>query len=311
MDGAGLLPALVSIVQQERTPRSVTRILEIFLPSYMVHYSVVAQVELAMPDLMPAIQILMTTQKFPDCLKSFLQAAQDRITIKSNYDSGKYASTQACDNMKCGLLLRKSLFRRCSQCARRYYCSEKCQTVDWREAGHRAVCESLRTSKSDAASTRDRAFMRAVVHHGYESGRDLLFQRQILFMRENPTADFYCLYNFKCFPPTFSVFPLRDLPRTDPVWADCIERTRRSGGRMEVHLVHVPDCTHADVSKGTDGSSRIFPLRLTRADIQTGLWAIAKALLAGVDESRLEKEIEERVTALLCRTRDVVQIHCE
>ncbi|KAJ7113093.1 hypothetical protein C8R44DRAFT_882120 [Mycena epipterygia] len=187
---------------------------------------------------------------------------------------------------------------------------KECQTVGWREAGHRAVCESFRVSDSDAASTRDRAFMRAVVHHTYESARPQLFRRQILFMRENPDAEFYCLFNFKCVPPTFGVYPVRDLPRTDPVWIDCIERAHRSEGRMEVHLVDAPDGTHENVVNGANDRSRILPLRSTSSDIQTGLPVRAIAN-TGADESTLEKEIEKRVKVLLRRTQDVMQTHCE
>ncbi|KAJ7473320.1 hypothetical protein FB451DRAFT_1248995 [Mycena latifolia] len=308
---AGLLPALVSIVQRRSVPRSATRILEVSLPSYSAHYRVITQIELSLSAVMPTIQRLVLSKKVPDCFKTFLQTTGDRIIVRSNYEAGKYASTQACDNMKCGLLLRKSRFRRCSGCARRYYCSEECQTIDWREAGHRAVCESFGKSESDDASTRDRSFMRAVVHHTYEAAKEALFRRQILHLREHPDTDFYCLFNFKSVPPSFGVYRVQDLPCTNPMWVDCIDRARRSGGRMEIHLVHVPDGTHDDVSKGTNGRSKIFPLRSSSADIQTGLRAIAKALPSGrEDDRRLEKEIKERVQALIQKTRDVVQIHC-
>jgi hypothetical protein len=129
---------------------------------------------------------------------------------------------------------------------------------------------SILTAKSDDASTRDRIFMRLVVHHGYESSKESLFRRQILFLRENPNTDFYCLYNFKDGLPCFGVYPVRDLPRVDPVWVDSINRARRSGGRMEIHLVEVPDGAHDDLANGTRGNFRIFPLRSSRADIQRG-----------------------------------------
>ncbi|KAJ7084986.1 hypothetical protein C8R44DRAFT_991828 [Mycena epipterygia] len=267
---AGLLPALVSVIQRERAPRAATRILEVALPSYVAHYRVVAQVEISMSAAMPAIQRLVKAQKVPDCLTTFLNSLSHSLKIRSNYDSGKYVSTQACDNMKCGALLRKSRFRRCSQCSRPYYCSEQCQTVDWCEAGHRAVCESLFVSKLDVASTRDRAFMRAFLHHIYESSK----------------------HAFKCVPPSFGVYPIVSTVRAEV------------GGRMEIHLVDVPDDTHEDVSNGTDGRSRIFPLRSARSDIYTGLRAIANALPSDANENALEKEIEEGVKALLRKTQD-------
>jgi hypothetical protein len=227
------------------------------------------------------------------------------------------------------LLLRRSQVRKCAGCARRYYCSEKCQKTDWRGAGHRVVCETFRkctlaflnnvsfspalnisTAKLDDANTRDRTFMRLVIHHAYESSKESLFRRQILFMRENPNTDFYCLYNFKGALPSFGVYPIRDLPRVDPVSVDFIERARRSGGRMEIHLVEVPDGAHDVLADGTRGNFRIFPLRSSRTDIQRGLRAVVNTLPVAADESILDPEIQERVQALLRMTRGVVKIHC-
>jgi hypothetical protein len=150
-----------------------------------------------------------------------------------------------------------------------------------------------------------------LVHHTYESSKESLFRRKILFMRENPNTDFYCLYNFKGGQPSFGVYPVRDLPRVDPVWVDSIERTRRSGRWMEIHLVEVPDGAHDDLTGGTRGNSRFFPSRSRRADIQKGLRAIASTLPATADESTLDPKIQARVQALLRMTRDVVQIHYE
>ncbi|KAJ7659555.1 hypothetical protein DFH06DRAFT_1194589 [Mycena polygramma] len=309
---AGLLPTLVAITQRARVPHFAERIFQAVLPSSLARYRASALVEDSLLPAMATLNRLITSNTVPEYLKVFLQIVKVRVTVRNDFESGKYASTQACDNMKCGQIFRKSRFRRCSQCLRRYYCSEACQMTDWREAGHRDVCESFRFSKLDSATPRDRAFMRAVLRDMYEGPSNVsLFRRQVLFMRENPGMDFYTLFNFKGTHPTFGVYAVKDLPRTDPVWVDCIKRARRSGGRMEIHLLEVCNGDYKDLSQGTRGLSRIFPLRSSSSDIQAGLRAIATSLPVGVHESTIEKEMMERIRDLLRKTRDVVQIHCE
>jgi hypothetical protein len=96
----GLLPALVSITQRERMPHYATRILEVALPSSLIHYRVVAQAEISISVAMPTIKHLADIQKLPESLKSFLPILFDRLKVKGNYESGKSVSTQACDNME-------------------------------------------------------------------------------------------------------------------------------------------------------------------------------------------------------------------
>ncbi|KAJ7659599.1 hypothetical protein DFH06DRAFT_1402625 [Mycena polygramma] len=309
---AGLLPALFSSILRDPVPHFAKRIFEAILPGSLARYRAVAQVEHSLAQAMPSIHCLLNTKTSPDYLGLFLATAKDRLTLKANFESGKYMSTQACDNMKCGQLFRKSRFRRCSQCKRRYYCSEACQITDWREAGHRDVCESFRVSALDSATPRDSAFMRGLLRNFYEGpSKERLYRRQVLFMRENPGMEFYTLFDFKGVQPTFGVFAVRDLPRTDPVWVDCIQRARRSEGRMEIHLLEVINGDHEDLTQGTRGRSRIFPLRSSRSDVQAGLRAIAKSLPVELHENTIEKEMMEQIRDLVQKMRDVVQIHCE
>jgi hypothetical protein len=343
----GLLPALVSITQRERVPHYANRILEVALPSSLIRYRAVVQAGISISPALTIMKNLVDIQKVPESLKFFLRILSDRLIVKEDYESGKSVSTQACDNMEvsqsllaltengykvyasvgCSCVDLKSENAAVVQGDTTVPSNVKKLTGAKRDIG---ACETFRkctlaflnhvsfspvlsilTAKSDDASTLDRIFMRLVVHHGYESSKESLFRRQILFMHENPNTDFYCLYNFKNGLPSFGVYPVRDLPRVDPVWVDSINRARRSGGRMEIHLVEVPDGAHDDLANGTRGNSRIFPLRSSRADIQRGLRAIASTLPATADESTLDPEIQARVQTLLRMTRDVVQIHSE
>ncbi|KAJ7131253.1 hypothetical protein C8R44DRAFT_731503 [Mycena epipterygia] len=206
------------------------------------------------------------------------------MAVKTKYDSGEYASAQACDHMASDSahVSLSAMFRLCKA----LHCSEECQVVDWRADGHRAICASFRTlSRPDPISTRDRAFMRLLFHHGYELGRHAVLKQQIIFMHQNPDTDFYTRYDYRVLPPGHIV-PLRELPpgptgnaERDPMWADSVERASKSGGRMEAH---------------------IYRLR-----------AIASEIRPGADLEYLSAELGEKVEALLRETQDVVQIHCD
>ncbi|KAJ7738988.1 hypothetical protein B0H16DRAFT_1891185 [Mycena metata] len=222
-------------------------------------------------------------------------------------------SSQACDNMKCGVILAKSQLRRCSQCGKRYYCSAPCQAKDWRDDGHRGVCKSLQKSSIDLGTATERGFMRAVLDRDFEEDRPALFRRQVMFIYQNPESDFYCLYDYEGVPTGSGVYALENFPCENPFWEDCVARARRSGGRMEIHLMNVPDGTLDDAPRGVlSGRERIFPLRSSRADIQVGLRVIARSLPPGItDVETMKDQIDEKVAALMKPTRDVVQIHCE
>ncbi|KAF7362643.1 hypothetical protein MVEN_00613400 [Mycena venus] len=172
------------------------------------------------------------------------------------------------------------------------------------------VAEYVWTAKSDDASTRDRVFMRLVVRRTYESCKESLFRRQILFMRENPDTDFYCLLNFKAAYRASGC----TLSETFLAWTRLGRfyrtRTEVAGGwRSTWSRFRMGPTTISTMAR--EKIFWIFPLRSTRADIQAGLRAIVNTLPVAADENTLDPEIQERVQALLRRTRDVVQIHCE
>ncbi|KAJ7142645.1 hypothetical protein C8R44DRAFT_865966 [Mycena epipterygia] len=281
---AGLLNAFVALTKVDSVPDSARIILRQSLPASMVHYSVVSQADVLIGGITndADIKSVRDASQIFDEWRLFHNLTSDRMAAKSQYDSGEYVSAQACNNMTCGVILPRSRFRRCSGCARRYYCSPECQAVDWRADGHRTVCASFRTPyEPDPVTTRDRAFMRLLFHGCYERSKRALFLQQITFMHENPsTSKFYTMYDY-----TVTVAP------------------PASGGRMEMHVFNVSQ----------DGAHqfRIFPLRSSRPNICFGLRAIADAIPPGADLDSLSADLGEKVDALLHRTQDVVQIHCD
>ncbi|KAJ7159771.1 hypothetical protein C8R46DRAFT_374063 [Mycena filopes] len=318
---ARLLPALLTtykrgVIKKKESPYTVK--LFSALAASLVQYSVVVEMEIYMPDVLDMMVALLAkgwkAKPTGHSDAGFFFMLTDRCQVRSAYDAGKAGSLQACDNMKCGVILGKSQLRRCSQCCQRSYCSTDCQMVDWREEGHRKICKSLK-SQAPPGTPVDRGFMRAILDKEFKEGmRPGLWRRQVMFMYQNPDTDLYCVFDYSAPPKlAFAVFPLKDLPCSNPLWADAAARAGRSGGRMQIHLLRVLDGSpHRNIANGSNGRERLFALRSSLPDVQDGLRALARSLPAGVaNVETLSKEIEQGVAELMIATEDVVQIHCE
>ncbi|KAJ7189203.1 hypothetical protein C8R46DRAFT_1056805, partial [Mycena filopes] len=92
----------------------------------------------------------------------------------------------------CGLIAPKSRFRRCGGCQIRWFCSRECQALDWKQDGHRDACASLSIATwPDHARSRDRGFMRVIVHRAYLTSRTAILLHQLKFMHQHPGTPFY------------------------------------------------------------------------------------------------------------------------
>ncbi|EEB91557.1 hypothetical protein MPER_10063, partial [Moniliophthora perniciosa FA553] len=67
-----------------------------------------------------------------------------------------------CDNAKCQKADKKNTFQKCSGCHTSLYCSKECQTIAWKEGGHKVMCklkqQERREGKHQAISRSDAAF---------------------------------------------------------------------------------------------------------------------------------------------------------
>ncbi|KAJ7240706.1 hypothetical protein C8J57DRAFT_1245150 [Mycena rebaudengoi] len=91
-------------------------------------------------------------------LEEFVDGAGGTVTdLAQLFDSERYQSLRACDSLKYGAIITKKRRRRCTGCLAAYYCSGKCQALDW-DAGNRLVCQRIRRN------------------------------RQVVFLKENPAA---------------------------------------------------------------------------------------------------------------------------
>ncbi|KAJ7492952.1 hypothetical protein B0H11DRAFT_975399 [Mycena galericulata] len=210
---AGLLPIMVSMAEKDNLSEYAAALLRIYFPKGLLYHSVLSRVEASLPTVMelPSPPGVVSSPDILDDWRLSWDMLRDRIATKRIYDSAPF-SGRICDNMECGLIATKETFRRCSGCQRRVYCSPECQTKDWRD-DHRSRCKLLRTALLDPAGSRDRAFMRGILHRDYEKQSVRIMTTQIHFMVTHPNTRFFTVFNYDNFPPTIEVHPFQPLER--------------------------------------------------------------------------------------------------
>ncbi|KAJ7733691.1 hypothetical protein B0H16DRAFT_1696118 [Mycena metata] len=173
---AKLLPALISITQRKQS-YSAHKLIHAVSTS-LVHYRVASRIETHLAEILPVLQRLIATgqkDKISENVGEFLAWGADRAKFIERFHAHRYVSRQACDNMKCGIILTRAQVRRCSQCRKRYYCSTVCQMIDWREDKHRTVCKNLRNVNPDYGSPIERSFMLALYESDFQAQKAALF----------------------------------------------------------------------------------------------------------------------------------------
>ncbi|KAJ7633855.1 hypothetical protein DFH06DRAFT_686498 [Mycena polygramma] len=68
------------------------------------------------------------------------------LTLFMSWAAQGKPSFTGCDNIACGKIGLKHNFKCCSNCQSATYCSEDCQSADWR-AEHRGMCQRLRSAR--------------------------------------------------------------------------------------------------------------------------------------------------------------------
>ncbi|KAJ7648749.1 hypothetical protein DFH06DRAFT_1209503, partial [Mycena polygramma] len=72
-----------------------------------------------------------------------------------------------CDSIKCNQIKEKTSLRRCARCINMYYCSPECQRQDWVSGQHGRVCRTLANKDGADISTREKSFLRFLLHTDY------------------------------------------------------------------------------------------------------------------------------------------------
>ncbi|KAJ7151788.1 hypothetical protein C8R43DRAFT_950962 [Mycena crocata] len=174
---------------------------------------------------------------------------------------------------------------------------------DWKEGGHRRICPNLRGMRlqdtTNLITTRDRSFMRALLHDDYEAATEDILLAQIAFLRQNPGQPFITLFDYAEGPVTFTVEPAKNaLCGTE--FSNLVSYDKARGSRVEVHLMVV--------RQGLFNITRIFSMHSSSSRIREELGRIAMSREMELHQcpSDIRGEIETLVEE---QVKSVVYIH--
>ncbi|KAJ7116887.1 hypothetical protein C8R44DRAFT_791594 [Mycena epipterygia] len=275
------------------------------ISSGLFYYYVVAQLQSSRA----AVEELVSTDAFKNCSvygewEHFMTVTDDRFDVLTDVD---YPAEKACDNLKCDIIDEKSSFERCSGCKSVYYCSRECQITDWQEGAHRKACRSYQSASLSLTelskpifTVRERAFIRALLHHDYTMHASSICKKQVEFMAEHPTCDLlitlfdYCTGHLQIEVHSAAHSPLSTiLEEADDEWTDFIARAAWSQGRLQLHVMRVLD--------GTTTPYWVVPLRSSSSDIFDSLRDLAR--------HPISEGVMDEISDLLEDSQDVLQIH--
>ncbi|KAJ7215365.1 hypothetical protein GGX14DRAFT_391802 [Mycena pura] len=257
---AGFLRALFSSVRKcdTGTIDELSTFLSKYLPGSTVYYSMLIQLHAALVE----IQDLEPASCFKTLVADWNQLidlVHMRMKVADEFKSGSLTALRACDNLAC---------------LTRFYCSRSCQKADWRN-GHRSICHDLRERYIDNAgvySSRDRAFLRALLHHDYIRQQEDIAFSALRFMHTNrsklPYFQFDYTHGGQCKVSLATEPDKRQ--EIETLYGDDIRRTVFSGGRMQIHLMTTEDAHEATV--------RSIPLRVGSTPVYQMLLALAESL---------------------------------
>ncbi|KAJ6548970.1 hypothetical protein B0H19DRAFT_1265746 [Mycena capillaripes] len=230
---------------------------KVLIPS-LVHYAVVAQLQKCFPEA-AAVAARSTIEKSPFAAawKNLSTLIKSRVGFLNSWEAKARPSFKACDNLICGKIASRHDFKCCAACRTMDYCSEECQSADWR-AGHKDMCQSLahvKFRRPETITTRGKSFMRALLTHDYQSLILDMCSRKVHFMslhiRVGRSSD------LELFDPASEI--LLQFPRES-----------RSGGRMDLHVMATLE--------GDTSRLHLFPMRTSTAKLHHRLVAVAQEI---------------------------------
>ncbi|KAJ7624221.1 hypothetical protein DFH06DRAFT_1230018 [Mycena polygramma] len=262
--------------------RLVPLYLTVIIPPRLVYPGVLAALDTSLDD----VDKLVTASAFKksriyDQWTQFSKLAEERIRVLDAYDARETRSLRACDNLECDKILLKSAFQKCSGCLSLYYCSQPCQAQDWVEGGHRRACKiygplSLPTDNELELTTRERSFLRALIHHEYRKplSKVGIFCQTVIFMATRPDEGTLVLYDYTQGVAKINVQSLSSSGTKralgGPEWTDLVSRAEHSRGRMRLDVL---------VFSGPNGMQyHAVPLRSNNSTVHDRLQTLADPL---------------------------------
>ncbi|KAJ7457789.1 hypothetical protein FB451DRAFT_1509087 [Mycena latifolia] len=283
---AGLLRAIISCatyhgISTPATRERLHKLLTTVLPQSLIYHSVLSIIK----GVFKTVEDLVHTKRFLrsqiiaewDAFKDLLQK---RLRVLNWFNSPEFEPDRDCDNMA---------------------------KLDWKQGDHRDSCarrRKLRLTETETLTRRDRLFLRALIDHDYTAARESIFYQQISFMRANPSAQFYVLFDYSEGDVAIEVKYSSDCPAyMEGIWVDYMAREADSGGRMELHLIKVGK-----------RAAWVVPMRSDSSRINEGLGRIAASVELGeIDGLELEEcsdELREEVEILADeQEEEVTYIH--
>ncbi|KAJ7198424.1 hypothetical protein B0H12DRAFT_1226215 [Mycena haematopus] len=307
---AGLLRMMAGIATEfpSRFDEPLRFLLTKILRDGLLYYHVVAAMEEVLDD---ATEIWSSEElegaEILDDWDSFRDLAERRRSLLDCLQSRR-----ACDNLECRKIEENSRCRRCSGCNIHYYCSSDCQIADWKHGGHRDRCSTppllaLGEISSCLLGYRERNFLRAVVQEDYADGINSICQAQVIFMANHPADKFYTFFDYthgvaqisvhSAANPLSSNLTSSDLKQAGSEWAEILSRASRSGVRLQLHVIRVPE--------GRDKRIFVIPLRTNSPQVYDALRQLARSIPTGFNEEDVSGEIGR----ILEQAADLVEIH--
>ncbi|KAJ7758625.1 hypothetical protein B0H16DRAFT_1535119 [Mycena metata] len=275
---AGLLHAIV--LSPPTATLSVQCLLTLVLPLATAYYSVLHKIRTGLEEVKDITRSsdFWASDKYKFWTQ-FMEVVEHRLEVLRRYEQGDWLSGRHCDNLDCGKRMRTAEQSRCSGCGTSYYCSKECQTRDWQEGGHRKVCARLKILLLDdpeTVSARDRSFMWALAHFDYLTNKPSLYVKRISAMNKYPGEVVFSVLDYTSGAVEPGVRVLKALPPSEvtpafqALWEEGVARAARSGGRIHLVLLRIPE--------GRACRSRLLNMQSDTSAINDGLEAIARSI---------------------------------
>ncbi|KAJ7022650.1 hypothetical protein C8F04DRAFT_1137345 [Mycena alexandri] len=183
------------------------------LPTYLVYRSVIQAVDEGMRRIKEEQFQRINSSMAKKVWVDFQVLAEERVFVVLHATAVK-GKAATCDNVECHKIDAKNTFRKCGGCSTTLYCSKECQTIAWKEGGHKAMCKMKQRERlegrSQAISKSDVAFFH---HLSTRDARHHLPLLRRLARTRYPAlrpCELVMRIDYTAVPPVYSVIPLAE-----------------------------------------------------------------------------------------------------
>ncbi|KAF8208520.1 hypothetical protein K438DRAFT_2012557 [Mycena galopus ATCC 62051] len=300
----GFFHALIESGQRRRPDRFFKEILSKILGPFTVYYPVLGPISESFRE----VEGLASSEHFRCSTifaewSTFTEIVSHRLKVKQRFDARTAVSQRGCDNAECCKIGVKMRFKRCSGCKALRYCSENCQLADW-DLMHRFSCRVYRRLYElcdESLMSNERAFLRFLLHHDYlEAKRKITLDKVPIFINEEGTS--FTLFDYRDGRVKIQTLVLSVASEKVhlsssvwwALWEDRVLRAKTSDGRIELHVMILPD-------GGGGGAYWVVPLRTSDCLIRDSLNQLKDSfvrdgtpgLIAAVDSLKVPEGVVE------------------